>query len=170
MKLGYRYGRVAILVVLAFLVGNLGSNISGFSIFFGAGMLLSAFLTMIYIFINFDKNPDEKLLMEMIVDGFSGLVIFTYPQSDNTFFIVIFSFWLAIMGVLLLSAGLFDEKNKSYFWFYILSGIIFIVFGFSIMHVTKESQNILGYLMSFVLLIYAAVHCIILCKEKHEVY
>ncbi len=170
MKLVYRFGRVAVLAILSLLVGNLKGGVDGFSVYFGAGMLVAAFLSMIYIFINFDKELDEKLLMEMLVDGFSGLIIFTYPFSDTQFFIVIFSFWIAVMGILLLSAGLFDQNKKESFWFYILSGIVFIVFGFTIMHVTEANQGLLKYLIAFVLLIYAAAHCRFLCIKKQEVY
>jgi len=170
MKLGYRIGRVAVLAILAVLIGRLQGNINGISVFFGAGMLVSAFLTLIYVFINFDKNLDEKVVMEMIVDGFVGLVIFTYPHSDNTFFVIVFSFWIAIMGLFMLAAGLFNERNKDYFWFYVLAGIVNITFGFVIMHVTDDNAGILGYLIAFVLLIYSYSHCRILCKKKHEVY
>ena len=169
-KYVFRYGRLIILLILSLLVGNLKGSVDGFSVFFGAGMLLSAFFTLIYVFMNFDKDLNEKLLMEMIVDGFSGLVLFTYPQSDTQFFVVVFSFWIAFQGVLMLSAGLFDKSRVESFWFYVLSGIAFIVFGFSILHVTIENQGILNYLMAFVLIIYAASHCRFLCFKKEEIY
>jgi uncharacterized membrane protein HdeD (DUF308 family) len=170
MKLGYRYGRIIVLVILSILAGGLRGDITGFSMYFGAGLLVAAFLSLIYLFVNFDKSLDEKLLMEMILDGFSGLIIFTYPHSDNTFFIVVFSFWIALMGIFMLSAGLFSEKNKEDLWFYVLLGLVMIVSGFSIMHVTEESQGVTGYFISFITFIYACAACRLLWKKKSDIY
>lgn len=170
MKIGYRYGRVAVIFLLGVLMAGMKGSTEGFSIFFGAGLLITAFLTLIYLFINFDKKVNEKLIMEMIMEAFAGLVIFTYPMSDNAFFVIVFSFWVTIMGVFLLTAGLYDKKNKDYQWFYILLGIVMILFGFTILHVTKENSGITGYLISFILLIYALAGGYLIKKRKEDIY
>ena len=170
MKLGYRYARLLVILILSVLAFNLKNGVEGFSIYFGAGMLITAFITMIYIFVNFDKKLDGKLVLEMIFEAFSGLIIFTYPESDTAFFIVTFSYWTAVMGGLLLVAGLFDPENRECMWFYTLAGLIFLISGFSIMHITVANQGLLNYYMSFVMLLYVLVNFRLLYKRKKEIY
>ena len=170
MKLGYRIGRSVIWLLLGVLSLTLNGTINGLSVYFGVAALIAAGLTMIYVFIHFDKNMDEKVLMEMVMDAFSGLIIFTFPYSDNRFFTVVFSFWIAVMGLMMLLAGLTDKKNKELLWFFVLLGISFIISGFSIMHVTETTQNMLNYFIGFMLIIYAGSHFWLLIKLKREIY
>jgi uncharacterized membrane protein HdeD (DUF308 family) len=170
MKLGYRYARVILLLILAIAALNIHENLKLLSLLFGVILLVSAFLTLIYIFINFDKNLNEKVFMEMFTDAFSGLIIFTYPNSNETFFIITFSFWVAIMGIMMLLAGLFDSDNREYLWFYILLGLVLIVTGFVAMHTTSENTGILKYLISFMLIIYTLSNFRLLHKRKQDTY
>ncbi len=170
MKLGYRYARLAVILILSVLAFNLKNGVDGFSVYFGAGMLTTAFLTMIYVFINFDNELKGNLILEMIFEAFSGLIIFTYPESDTAFFIVTFSYWTAIMGGLLLVAGLFEPENKECLWFYTLAGLVFLISGFSIMHITAANQGLLNYYMSFVMLLYVLVSFRLLYKRKEDIY
>jgi cytochrome b subunit of formate dehydrogenase len=101
MKLGYRTGRNILFLILGFIAVSLKSNINGLSFYFGVAALSSAGLTLVYILLHFDENISREIITEMVIDGFSGLIIFTYPNSNNEFYMVIFSFWLAVMGTLM---------------------------------------------------------------------
>ncbi len=170
MKLGYRIGRSLLFLILGFIAISLKSNIDGLSFYFGVAALSSAALTLVYLFLHFDEKITKELIIEMIIDGFSGLIIFTYPNSNNEFYMVIFSFWLAVMGTLMVTAGLLDKKNKDFLWLYILLGISYIVSGFSIMNVSQESMGLVNYFMGFVLVIYAITGGGLLIKRKQEIY
>lgn len=171
MKLGFRYTRSIILLILGILSLSLQGNINGLSPYFGIAVITSAAMTLIYMFLHFDEHMAREIIIELLVDGFSGLIIFTYPHSsDSHFFTIVFSFWIFIMGTLLLTAGLLNKQNKDFLWSYILLGIFFIVAGFSIMHVTDETSGILNYYMGFVLVIYSVAHLWLLAKRKQEIY
>ncbi len=170
MKLGYRLGRSALYLILAGIAISLKGNIDGLSFYFGVTALSSAGLTLIYLFMHFDESIPKELIAEMVVDAFAGLVIFTYPNSDNEFYLIIFSFWFAIMGTLMLTSGLMSKHNKDYLWLYALLGISYIVGGFSIMNVTHESTGLVNYFMGFVLIIYAVTNGWLLLKRKREIY
>ena len=170
MKLGYRTGRSALFLILAGIAISLKNNIDGLSFYFGVTALTSAGLTLVYLFIHFDENIAKELITEMVVDAFSGLIIFTYPNSNNEFYLIIFSFWLTIMGTLMLTSGLLSKHNKDYLWIYVLLGISYIVAGFSIMNVSQESAGLVNYFMGFVLVIYAITNGALLIKRKQEIY
>jgi len=170
MKLGYRIARSIIYLALGVLALTLQGNINGLSIYFGVAAVTAAGMSLIYLFLHFDESMARENIIEMMMDGFSGLIIFTYPQSDNQFFIIVFSFWIAIVGVLMLTSGLFNKSNKDFLWFYALLGISYIVSGFSIMHVTKETSGMIGYLIGFVLIIYSGANIWLLTKRKQEIY
>ncbi len=169
MKLGYRIGRSVLFLILAGIAISL-NKIDGLSLYFGVAALVSAGLTLIYLFMHFDERVTRELVAEMIVDAFSGLIIFTYPHSDNEFYLIIFSFWLTIMGTFMLTSGLLSKHNKDYLWFYILLGISYIVAGFSIMNVSQESSGLINYFMGFVLIIYSVTNGALLVKRKQEIY
>jgi len=170
MKLGYRIGRAVLFLILAGIAISLQGNINGLSFYFGVTALTSAGLTLVYLFMHFDENVSKELIGEMIVDAFSGLIIFTYPNSDNEFYLIIFSFWITIMGTLMLTSGLLSKHNKDYMWIYVLLGISYIVSGFSIMNVTQESAGLVNYFMGFVLIIYAVTNGGLMLKRKQEIY
>jgi len=170
MKLGFRYTRSIILLILGILSLSLQGNINGLSLYFGIALITSAAMTLIYMFLHFDEHMAKEIIIELLVDGFSGLIIFTYPHSDNQFFTVVFSFWIFIMGALMLTAGLLNKQNKDFLWSYILLGIFFLVSGFSIMHVTAETAGILSYYIGFVLVIYSVAQLWLIAKRKQEIY
>jgi uncharacterized membrane protein HdeD (DUF308 family) len=170
MKLGYRTGRNILFLILGFIAVSLKSNINGLSFYFGVAALSSAGLTLVYILLHFDENISREIITEMVIDGFSGLIIFTYPNSNNEFYMVIFSFWLAVMGTLMVTSGLLNKRNKDFLWLYVLLGISYIVSGFSIMNVSSESLGLVNYFMGFVLIIYAVTNTLLLFKRKQEIY
>ena len=106
----------------------------------------------------------------MIADGFSGLVLFTYPESNENFLLIVFSFWILIMGMLYLTSGLMEEKNKDYLWSYTLVGIMLMVLGFVIMHYNVAYKSSVLYVVGFTLLIYSGMNLILMIKRKTEVY
>ncbi len=169
MKLGYRLGRNVLFLILAGIALSIKS-IDGLSFYFGVAALTSAGLTLVYLFMHFDENVAKELIAEMVVDGFSGLIIFTYPNSNNEFYLIIFSFWLALMGIFMLTSGLQSKHNKDFLWLYVLLGISYIVSGFSIMNVTQESAGLVNYFMGFVLLVYTLTNGWLLIKRKQEIY
>jgi len=126
-------------------------------------------LTVAYLFINFDKEFNPKVIMELITDGFSGIVIFTYPQSDEAFFMVVFSFWIVFMGALYLSSGIANLNNKESLPVYLLTGIILIVLGFIIINYVSESINSVNYLIGFAMIIYAVINIYLYLTKKAEV-
>ena len=132
--------------------------------------MVSAGLTVLFLFLQFDKPINEKIVMELIADGFSGIVIFTYPQSDERFFLVVFSFWIAWMGMLCLASGLLDKKHEKMMWLYTLLGIMFIVFGFIIMNYTSEMLSSVIYLIGFVTTIYGIFGLYNFLYKKSELY
>ncbi len=123
MGLGYRYAKYTLLALLAILTILFSISIQEFGIYFGFLLLVSVALTAIYLFLHFDENINEKLIIEMAIDGFAGIIIFTYPEPNARFFMLDFSFWIAVMGMLHLVSGLFDKKNSNILWLYVISGI-----------------------------------------------
>ena len=170
MKLGYRKARSFILLLSGLLAIALNHTMDGYSIVFGISLLISSAFTLIYIFLHFDDDINQKIVMEMIVDGFSGLVIFTYPTSDQNFFLIVFAFWIVFMGILYLTSGLMDQKHKAYLWSYALTGIMALMLGFVIMHYKEEYMNSVLYLVGFTLLIYSGMNLYVYYKRKLEIY
>jgi len=170
MKLGYRKARSFILLLSGLLAIALNHTMDGYSMVFGISLLISSVFTLIYIFLHFDDDINQKIVMEMIVDGFSGLVIFTYPTSDQNFFLIVFAFWIVFMGILYLTSGLMDQKHKAYLWSYALTGIMALMLGFVIMHYKEEYMNSVLYLVGFTLLIYSGMNLYVYYKRKLEIY
>lgn len=166
MGLGYRYTKYILLTILALIMIVLSLSIQEFGIYFGVILLIGAILSAVYLFIHFDENINEKIIIELAIDGFAGLIIFTYPTPDARFFMLDFSFWIAVMGMLHLTAGLFDNKNSRYFWLYILSGIMMIVFGFIILNYSSEYLGSVVYLIAIVLAYYGLLNIYLTSKIK----
>lgn len=142
---------------------------SGFSILFGITLSISAMLTVAYFFINFDKEFNPKVIMELIADGFTGIVIFTYPHSGELFFMIVFAFWIVFMGALYLSSGIANLNDKDSLPIYLLTGIILIVLGFIIINYTSENMDSVNYLIGFAMIIYASVNTYLYFTKKAEV-
>ncbi len=166
MGLGYRYTKYILLTMLGIAIMALSLSIQEFGIYFGVILLIGAALSTVYLFIHFDENINEKLIIELAIDGFAGLIIFTYPQPDARFFMLDFSFWIAVMGMLHLTSGLFDHKNNKYFWLYILSGIMMIVFGFIILNYSTEYIGSVVYLIAIVITYYGLLNIYLTNKNK----
>lgn len=170
MKLNLRSFRFLLLFLVGIVAIFLNQKVDGFSVLFGITLMISAGLTVLFLFLQFDKPINEKIVMELIADGFSGIVIFTYPQSDERFFLVVFSFWIVWMGMLCLVSGLLDKKHEKMMWLYTLLGIMFIVFGFIIMNYTSEMLSSIIYLIGFVTTIYGIFGLYNFLFKKSELY
>jgi len=168
--LPYRLARSALYLILAGIAISLKNNIDGLSFYFGVIALISAGLTLVYLFLHFDENVSREIITEMVVDAFSGLVIFTYPNSNNEFFLIIFSFWFTVMGLLMLTSGLLNKNNKEYLWLYVLLGISYIVAGFSLMNVAQDSAGLINYFMGFALVVYTFINGWLIIQRKQEIY
>ena len=164
-----RIARSAVILISGISAITFNSMMSGFSFMFAITLSISAMLTVAYLFINFDKEFNPKVIMELITDGFSGIVIFTYPQSDEAFFMVVFSFWIVFMGALYLSSGIANLNNKESLPVYLLTGIILIVLGFIIINYVSESINSVNYLIGFAMIIYAVINIYLYLTKKAEV-
>ncbi len=170
MKTGYRISRAALMLIPALLLFLTKISLPGISIVFGVVILLGAFSTMLYLFFHFDKNINSKILMEGLADAFFGLVLFTYPHPDNAFFLIIFSSWIFIMGVLLLVSGLVTMENSDFFWFYILAGITYIAMGFVIMNYNPGLQASIPALIGIILTLLSGTYLYLLIRRKKDVY
>ena len=157
MNLSLRTIRFVILLLAGLAAIFLNQKMNGFSALFAISLSISAALTVIFLFFNFDKQINDKVIMELIADGFAGIVLFTYPQSDERFFLIVFSFWIAWMGILYLTSGLLDKKNEKMMWLYTLIGIMLIILGFVILNYSTEMLSSVIYLVGFTLIIYSSL-------------
>jgi len=157
MNLSLRIIRFVILLLAGLAAIFLNQKMNGFSALFAISLSISAALTVIFLFFNFDKQINDKVIMELISDGFAGIVLFTYPQSDERFFLIVFSFWIAWMGILYLTSGLLDKKNEKMMWLFTLIGIILIILGFVILNYSTEMLSSVIYLVGFTLIIYSSL-------------
>jgi uncharacterized membrane protein HdeD (DUF308 family) len=162
---GYRFARHTLLAILGIATLLLSLTIKEFGIYFGVLLLVGAATSAVYVFMHFDKQINEKLIIEMIIDGFTGLIIFTYPEPTDRFFMLDFSFWIAIMGVLYIVSGLFDNRNSNRLWLYLLSGITMIVLGFIILNYSTEYIGSVSYLIGFILTYYSLLGIYLLNKK-----
>jgi len=156
MNLSLRTIRFVILLLAGLIAILLNQKMNGFSALFAISLSISVALTVIFLFFNFDKQINDKVIMELIADGFAGIVLFTYPQSDERFFLIVFSFWIAWMGILYLTSGLLDKKNEKMMWLYTLIGIMLIILGFVILNYSTEMLSSIIYLVGFTLVIYSS--------------
>ncbi len=168
MGLGYLYLKYILLATLAVATVFLSLSIQEFGIYFGVLLLVGTILSAIYLFIHFDNNINQKVVLEIAIDGFAGLIIFTYPLPDTRFFMLDFSFWIAVMGIIHLSSGLFDHKESKLFWLYVLSGIMMIIFGFIIINYNNEYMGSVIYLIAMVLAYYALLNLYLTMKNKSQ--
>lgn len=129
MGLSLRKVRSFIILLSGLAAIILNNNMDGYSAMFGVTLVVAALTSILHIFIYFDKPMNQKLLMELFMDGFSGVIIFTYVASDEGFFLTVFAFWSFIYGLFYLTSGLLDKENKSFLPFYTLIGIVMMVFG-----------------------------------------
>ncbi len=166
MGLGYLYVKYILLALLAIATIIFKLPIQEFGIYFGILLIVGVALTTIYLFIHFDKNINQKLIIELGIDAFAGLVIFTTPEPTVRFFMLDFSFWIAVMGMLHFTSGLFDHKNSNLFWLYIISGIMFIVFGFIILNYSSDYLGSVMFLIGIVLAYFAFLNIYYLKKNK----
>ena len=165
-----RKARSFILLFAGLLAIGLSHTMDGFAVVLGVSLLTSSALTLVYVFLHFDENINPKVVMEMIADGFSGLVIFTYPISNPDFLLIVFSFWIVIMGMLYLTSGLMDERNKDMLWSYALTGIVLMVLGFVVLHYDAAFKSSVLYVVGFTLMIYSGMNLYVLYKRKREIY
>ena len=170
MKINLRSYRFIVLFLAGLLAIFYNQTVEGFPIIFGIAVTISAGLSVIYLFLQFDKPINEKVVMEIIADGFSGIVLFTYPQSNEWFFLIVFSFWIVWMGILCLTSGMLDKKHAKLMWLYTLLGIMLIVFGFVIINYNSEMINTVIYLVGFILCIYSAFVLYSRLFRKSEIF
>ncbi len=170
MNLVYRKARSFVLLASGLSAIVFNNTIEGYSAMFGISLIVSALITLLFLFVYFDKPLNDKVLMEMMLDGFSGLVIFTYNLSDDSFFLTVFSFWIFINGLFYLSSGIIDKSNKKYLPLYTIVGIILLVFGFMPLHMNEESHGIIIYLIGFAIIVYSSSNLYLLFRKKSEIY
>ena len=170
--MGLRITRSSFLLLAGLLAVILNGIMEGYVAVFAITLVVASALTLIWLFLHFDEKVNEKVLMELLADGFGGLVLFTYPNTGNDFLFIVFGFWIFFMGALNVVAGLMDESHKPFFWLYVLMGIISIVFGFVVMNFDLETGkgNVAQYLIGFALIIYAGSSLYLLVKRKQDVY
>lgn len=160
----------SVLLLLTGIAGIAFNQImGGFSALFGIALSISALLTVSYLFIHLNKEFNPKIILELIADAFSGIVIFTYPHSDEAFYMVVFSFWIVMMGGLFLSGAVRHLKNKETLPVYLLAGIMLIVLGFIIINYTSETINSVNYLIGFAMIIYSGINIYLYLHKKEEV-
>ena len=147
----------------------LNQTMTGYSVMFGITLSISALITVAYLFVNFDKTFNPKVIMELIADGFGGIVIFTYPHSGELFFVIVFAFWLVFMGALYMNSAIASLNDKDTLPLYLLTGIILIVLGFIIINYTSENMNSVNYLIGFAMIIYASINNYLYFTKKTEV-
>jgi len=170
MKTGLRVLRSVLFLIPAIIALTTDISLSGLSIVFGAVSLSAAFVTLIHLFIHFDQKINEKLIMEFVADIFFGIVLFTYPLPSGAFFLIIFSGWLFVMGILLLSSGLISLRKESLFGLYMLAGISYMTMAFVIMNYNPDLLAMISYVLGIVLLTYSVINIFLLSKRKTELY
>lgn len=167
MGSGYRIARSVILALYGIIAIALSLSVIEFGMYFGVILMISAALTAIYLFIHFSGKIDQKVIIEGIADGFAGLVVFTFPEPNVRFFMIDFSFWIAIMGALYFVRGIYNSKKSNYMWLYLLSGIIMIVIGFIIMNYSTDYIGSVSYLIGLILTYYAILNAFSLNKSTN---
>jgi uncharacterized membrane protein HdeD (DUF308 family) len=174
MGLGYRIARSVIILFPALLSITTQLPAEGISFAFAAALLSGAFLTLIYLFLHFDEFVNPKLIMELLTDAFVGIVLVTFPSPSQAFaqryFLIMFSVWLFINGMLIATSGIMDKENKNLFWLYVLIGIAYISMGFVIMNYDDGVLNSAYWLVSFMLIIYSGISIYLLLSRKKDYF
>ena len=148
----------------------LNNTVEGYSAMFGITLVVAALISVLHIFVYFDKQMNEKFLMELLLDGFSGVIIFTFNNSNEDFFLTVFAFWAFVNGMFYLTSGLIDKNNKSYLALYSLLGIALMSLGFMPLHINEDSYGSVVYVIGFTLVLYSASNLYLLFKRKIDVY
>jgi len=170
MKLEFRYIRSLLFLIPAVLALTTDIALEGLSIAFAVTSLSGAFASMVYVFIHFDEKINVKIIMEGLSDAFFGIVLVTYPLPSGQFFLVIFSAWLFVMGLFMLSGGFSMKGNESFFWFYLLVGISYIAMGFVVMNYNPSMLEMIPYVLGIILLTYSVINVYLLAKRKVDIY
>lgn len=170
MGLQYRKARSFIILISGLAAVVLNHTVDGYSAMFGLTLVIAMLVSVINIFVYFDKPMNQKVLMELFLDGFAGVIIFTYNKSDEAFFLTVFAFWAFTYGLFYFTSGLLDKSNKSYLPFYTLVGIMMMIFGFMPLHFNDESLGSVVYLIGFGMIVYAVSNLYLMFKRKRDVY
>jgi len=157
MKSIYSILRALILIIVSIATLVLSLTIIETGFFFAAALLVGAVLTGMYLFVHFDEQINEKVIMEPLMDAFAGLVIITYPEISQRFVLADLAFWMAMSGILYLASGAFDHQKSSKFWLYVLAGLVFIIFGFTLINYNQEFIGSANYLLAFSVVIYGGI-------------
>lgn len=170
MRSSLRLSRSILLIICGILPLTIDFAPEGLAMLMGMVLLTSASLTALFIFIHFDKKMDQKTLMEGLIDAFSGLILFTYPQAITSFLLTDIAFWSFLMGTLYLAAGLFDFKNKAFLWLYSLTGIVMVVLGFVLMNYDPAEMVSAFFVLSFVFILYGLSNLYLMYRKKGDIY
>ena len=170
MNLSLRLIRLFVLLMAGLAAVFFNHLMDGFAALFAVALAISAGLSIIFIFLQFDKQISDKLIMELIADGFSGIVLFTYPFSNEKYFYIVFSFWIVWMGMLWLTTGVLNAAKEKMMWFYTLAGILFIAMGFVIMNYSEELISTVVYVIGFTLILYSAFGLYLGIGKKTDIY
>ena len=170
MKLGLRYTRSLLFLLPAVLALTTDTSLEGLSIAFGVAALTGAFATMIYLFLHFDEKLNDKIIMELLADAFFGLILFTYPVPDGRFFLLVFSAWIFVMGLLFVTRGLDKTGIESFYWFYLLTGITYIAIAFVITNYNPDLMPMVPFVLGIVLAIYSVVNIYLMIKRRTDIY
>jgi uncharacterized membrane protein HdeD (DUF308 family) len=170
MGLTYRKARSFIILLSGLAAIIFNNTLDGYSAMFGITLVVTALLGILNLFVYFDKPMNQKFLMELLLDGFSGIIIFTYSNSDEGFFLTVFAFWAFVNGLFYLTSGLLEKKNKSHLPFYTLIGIVMMIFGFIPLHFNNESLGSIIYLIGFAMIIYSSANLYLMFKRKTDIY
>ncbi len=170
MGLQYRKARSFVILLSGLAAIFLNNTLDGYSAMFGITLVIASLISILHVFVYFDKPMNEKFLMELLLDGFAGVIIFTYSNSDESFFLTVFAFWAFVNGLFYLTSGLIDKENKSFLPFYTLVGIIMMSLGFMPLHFNNESLGSVIYLIGFAMIIYSSANLYLMFKRKQDVY
>ena len=166
----YRKARSLVILFSGLAAIVLNNTVEGYSAMFGITLVVSALISVLHIFVYFDKPMNEKFLMELLLDGFAGVIIFTFNNSNEDFFLTVFGFWAFVNGMFYLTSGLIDKNNKSYLPLYTLVGIALMSLGFMPLHFNEDSFGSVIYVIGFTLIIYSVSNLYLLFKRKRDVY
>ncbi len=170
MKLALRYIRSLLFLFPAGMALATNASLEGLSIAFGIVALTGAFATTIYLFLHFDEKLNDKIVMELLADAFFGLILFTYPNPDGRFFLLVFSAWIFIMGLLFITRGLTKAGIENFYWFYLLTGITYIIAAFVITNYNPDFMATIPFVLGIVLVVYSFVNMYLMVKRKGDIY
>ncbi len=161
-----RVARSAVLLLTGLATIILNQIMTGYPALFGIALTVGALLTVSWLFIHFNEPFDPFLIMELVADGFAGIVIFTYPHSGELFFMIVFSFWIVFMGILFLGSGVIRQQKKDKLAVYLISGIMLVVLGFVTINYTSENMGSVNYLIGFATVVYSVINIYLLMSKK----